>query len=310
MQEEPTKSHATEQARVTPDAPTEQHPRTIFEQARSVERAVPWEDTPEVRLRDALDILAPEIPQELRERTRDVALTGEHTDLDALKDLVGDGALARRIATLAEKSADRKTIGGSFVDTVLRVFEEHGFTENSFAVARALRWLGAQTGRTDLRVVYPASGGDASRMLDHIDRAPVASVDCVTTGGPQGADVKARAKGREARLIKKTLDVAIADGDLAAGSADAILLDTTGVSVTHEHAFRAVDHLLAPGGIIIATAVGYMSEPSTVRQVLTGLSADRYRLVGRSGSAYIIERIVPSTDQGNAADGNPNDRHE
>ncbi|MDO8425661.1 MAG: hypothetical protein Q7T01_04090 [bacterium] len=288
-----------ERAPTVPDAGSERNPRTIFEQHEHIERPIPWEDTPSARLRDALDLLTPEVPQDLRERARDTAFAGAHTDLGALKELLGNDALARRVATLAEKTAGRKTVGGSLVDTVIGAFEVSEFLENSFAVARALRWLGETTGRTDLHVVYPASGADASGLLNYLDRTPVASVDCVTTGGPQGADVKARAKGREGRLIPKIIEAAITDGDLSAGCADAILLDTTGVAVTHGDAFRAIDHLLAPGGIIVATGAGYMSSMSIVRDTLARLPADRYRLVGRSGNAYIIERIataVPADD--------------
>lgn len=117
----------------------------------------------------------------------------------------------------------------------------------------------------------------------------------MTIGGPQGADVVARSKGKEARLIPKVIDAAIADGDLPAGSADVLLLDTTGVAVTSGNAFHAADHLLAPDGIIVATGVGYMSSVNIVRDTLARLPTDRYRLVGRSGNAYIIERIAPST---------------
>lgn len=83
---------------------------------------MPWEESPAARFSTALDMFMPDLPQDLRDRVRAAALTGEQTDLSALKELLGDNAAARRIASLAEKSADRKIVGGTLADKFLRFF--------------------------------------------------------------------------------------------------------------------------------------------------------------------------------------------
>lgn len=291
------------------DAPREETSETpptnaSVERTDTPERSHPWESTTDATITASIDISARDCTPEQRDAIRAAVDGEEQIPLGAIEEITGDAARARRLAKLLAVESGKSVHFPSLTDYLLYHTITPTESRTGVGAARALRWFSETTGRRDLRVTYPASGADRTKFLDHLSAAPVASVDCVTAEGPQGADTKVRSQGIDARLIRKYWGDAVRDGDLPSHGTDCLLLDYSGAGVIvdvtggtiHLNA-DALDRVLAPHSVIVATGGYLSSRPTAIRDALLQLPADRYRFVGtHSSDVYIVERFESDTE--------------
>ncbi|MBI2482823.1 hypothetical protein HYV74_01435 [Candidatus Uhrbacteria bacterium] len=271
---------------------------TIFTAERA-EHDVSWDESPEAVFRDALALLAPELtPAQTDALTQE--LSHESPTLDAIRAIVHDAALARRIGKCSDQYLGRPVLVHGIWEQLRYGATTSGMTDTGLGLRRALAWQSANTHRTDLRVTYPASGADATGFLDHLTGAPIAHLDCVTAGGPQGADRKAASQDIDTTLVKSTIQQALEQQRIA--PADCVVLDSSGFGVLMDLAdptvlAGALDRLVVPGGILVTTS-GYLGAGrESVKHVLTQLPPERYRYVGhQGGNVFIVERTRTTSD--------------
>lgn len=290
------REESTRPPETTPKPITESR-QTIFDRQETVAHAVEWKDTSDVRLHDVLDIAFPELTPDQCSAATDIAQRGDRIAFDALADTITDSRLRREVIKASALALNRGITGASLIDRVRIFFAPQRANAPGIGLARALRWLGANTGRTDLRVVYPASGSDRTGFLDHIGRSPVSSVDCVTGTGPHGADERARIAGKNAREIIGNFNAAITDGQIPPESVDCLALDSTGIAALSNNeldpdAFVAsIRRTLAPGGIAVVTLAGDMVVAGLAEHALNNLPPEEFQYIGAHGDTIrIIER--------------------
>ncbi|MBI4433929.1 hypothetical protein HY632_04080 [Candidatus Uhrbacteria bacterium] len=265
------------------------HTETIFSAAEQAEYAVPWDESPEARFRAAVEVIAPTCTEEQRDALLALAQV-DPLPLAAITRIMGDAGVARRIGNAFASTFSKRIATSGFVDRIQFGLSSSGVSDSGLGLRRALQWHSANTQRTDLRVTYPASGADATGFLDHLRDAPIAHLDCVTTGGPQGAERKAIAQGVDAALVPATIQAALEQKKIT--PADCLVLDTSGFGVLDlADITKEIDQLLTPGGILVVTS-GYLgSGSSSLKPILARLPPERYRYVGHhGGTVFVVER--------------------
>ncbi len=276
-------------------------------------REVGFDNSPEARVRDVLSLAGSGLSAEQGSQLATMLASENSVSTQQLEQFFPDPKDRREWAKTLATTLESKVKASGFVERVKLFFTKTNAhtNERAMLLARALQWQGEQSGRQDIRVLYPASGEDTIDVLRTVGNTPLEQVTCVTDADRpfQQALQKVEKQGKKAEAVTSYLGEAMKadkEGNIAVpeGSADCLLVDASGVGALMEtqkefgdaRLTDTINRLVPEGGTIVAIKAISMGSnvaknDTTIRAFISRLPPGEYRFVAETGDGFIIQRV-------------------